>query len=252
MKRHVAPSKVFDAVDRVKDEFASASDRAAAIVGASFLEEVSAQLIRAHLAPHAKTDATIWTGSGALATFSARIDIALRLGLIGEDEHARLHQVRKIRNDFAHRLEVRSFEDSSVRDHCRNLRVPTSMLIPDEYLFADMERRDGSGVGARVVDGAARALFEHAVLNLMYCLATRLMVATARKKTVPADFKDAHEVVDLAVSTLRSLLHENRKLSAALGRDGAQTENDQEYERHAVRAERFAAFLRSVHSKSAD
>jgi len=54
-----------------------------------------------------------------LGTFSARIDAANALEIITDTECADLHIIRKIRNDFAHQLDV-NFDTESVRDRCKN------------------------------------------------------------------------------------------------------------------------------------
>ena len=60
-------------------------------------------------------------GNAPLGTFSARINACYFLGLISDDEHHDLNQMRRIRNAFAHDFHT-SFETESVVDRCRTLR----------------------------------------------------------------------------------------------------------------------------------
>jgi DNA-binding MltR family transcriptional regulator len=76
------------------------SDRACAVLGAAMLDEVLGYLIQSAMAEEAPQ--SLFEGYGPIASFSARIDISLGLGLISRDERHDLHLIRKIRNAFAH------------------------------------------------------------------------------------------------------------------------------------------------------
>lgn len=58
--------------------------------------------------------------SGPLSTFSARINLAHALNIIDDEELRQLHVIRRVRNDFAHQLDV-SFDDASVQSRTREL-----------------------------------------------------------------------------------------------------------------------------------
>jgi hypothetical protein len=58
----------------------------------------------------------LFDGANApLGTFSSRIEMSYRIGLISVKFTRDLHLVRKIRNDFAHNIHGCSFEDVKVR-----------------------------------------------------------------------------------------------------------------------------------------
>jgi DNA-binding MltR family transcriptional regulator len=99
-----------------KDE----SDRSAALLASSFLENCLEQLIREKLANHPIKDG-LFRGFGPLATFSARSDIALLLGLIPEHIYSDLKIIRKIRNEFAHTPRPLSFGEGQIKDLAANL-----------------------------------------------------------------------------------------------------------------------------------
>jgi hypothetical protein len=104
------------------------SDRAAAIVGATILEARLEERLR-----HAMCNLTIRSGqtlhdrmfnnSGALATFSGRINIAYMCGIYNESVWRDLNLIRDLRNDFAHQTEIGSFEDQSVAARSANLKA---------------------------------------------------------------------------------------------------------------------------------
>jgi DNA-binding MltR family transcriptional regulator len=99
-----------------KDE----SDRSAAILASSFLENCLEQLIREKLADHPVKDG-LFRCFGPFATFSARADIALLLGLIPEHIYNDLKTIRKIRNEFAHTPRPLSFDEGKIKDLAANL-----------------------------------------------------------------------------------------------------------------------------------
>ncbi|MER9316489.1 hypothetical protein NKI31_13440 [Mesorhizobium sp. M0659] len=60
------------------------------------------------------TKETLFSGTGGLATFSARIYVAKALALIEPKLAAELHKLRKFRNMFAHSDRVLTFDDEQV------------------------------------------------------------------------------------------------------------------------------------------
>lgn len=60
------------------------------------------------------TKETLFSGTGGLSTFSARIYVAKALALIEPKLAAELHKLRKFRNKFAHSDKVLTFDDKEV------------------------------------------------------------------------------------------------------------------------------------------
>ncbi|MHB1142755.1 MAG: MltR family transcriptional regulator [Sulfuricaulis sp.] len=112
--KHASPRYWLDILVR---EFQGESDRACVILSATLLDTALEALLRARLVPNATSTDSLLDGSNApLASFSARIDMAYRLGLISAQFARDLHIIRRIRNDFAHNISGCTFEDTSVRD----------------------------------------------------------------------------------------------------------------------------------------
>ncbi|MBL7074228.1 hypothetical protein ISS37_03175 [candidate division KSB1 bacterium] len=63
-------------------------------------------------------------GDAPLSTFSARINLVYRLGLIQPDLVRELHLVRKIRNVFAHELTGATLNEGSHKDRIKELLIP--------------------------------------------------------------------------------------------------------------------------------
>jgi hypothetical protein len=116
--------RTFGEFTKFAEEFKNESDRAAVIVGTAQLDLLLFQLLDSTLLPVASGKDELLEGDSPLATFSSRINICFRLGLI-EAEFARaLHLVRRIRNSFAHEVSNSTLDTGSHRDRVRELTVP--------------------------------------------------------------------------------------------------------------------------------
>lgn len=92
------------------------SDRGCVIVSAAMLDDILSQLLERRLAPSlVKKDELLEDGAAAFSTFSARIDLAYRVGLVRASTRATFHLLRRIRNDFAHISDPKTFDSTSVR-----------------------------------------------------------------------------------------------------------------------------------------
>lgn len=95
------------------------SDRGSAIVGAAILEDALTVALRKYLIPPSTPQNDFLNGPSA--TFSMKIDLAYRAGMIRSSVREFLHQVRKIRNEFAHSPSDTNFEAQSMADRANNL-----------------------------------------------------------------------------------------------------------------------------------
>jgi DNA-binding MltR family transcriptional regulator len=126
-------------VAELMKEFASQSDRAAVIVGATMLDELLRDVISVFLIEDTKKADNLFGNNMPLGTFSSRIEMAYCLGLIGEQEYRNLKTIKSIRNDFAHRLIGTSFSESPIKDKCSNIKLPKE-IYPDELPPRDLFR----------------------------------------------------------------------------------------------------------------
>ncbi|WOD28742.1 hypothetical protein RYH70_01500 [Alloalcanivorax xenomutans] len=110
--------------ERFTEEFKNESDRAAVILGASQLDILLYQMLEGHLLPNPSGKDELLDGDSPLATFSSRINICYRLGLIDAEFARALHLVRKIRNSFAHEVSGVSLSSGPHRDRIKELVAP--------------------------------------------------------------------------------------------------------------------------------
>ena len=83
-------------------EFSTESDRAAVILGAAKLDLALRELLVKKFLPNPSGQDDLFDTDKPISTFSARINVAYRLGLIDKQFAYSLHLIRRIRNDFAH------------------------------------------------------------------------------------------------------------------------------------------------------
>lgn len=112
------------------DQLSKESDRGCVIISASLIDDVLTRLVKAKLAPSIeKQDELFDNASSPFSTFSAKIDLAYRLGIIRPHVRASFHLVRRIRNDFAHVIGSGNFDSDSVSSRIRELFKSNNDLI---------------------------------------------------------------------------------------------------------------------------
>jgi hypothetical protein len=97
------------------------NERAAAIVGAAFLDTLLEHILISFLADDEKEVQRLLEPEGPLGTYGARVRVVYCLGLISKIIRDDLRLVGKIRNKFAHHLHA-SFEDEQIRSWCLALK----------------------------------------------------------------------------------------------------------------------------------
>lgn len=105
-------------------EFVGESDRAAVILGAAKIDAHLGELLKRHLLPNAGSQDDLLEGDSPLATFSARIRICNRLGIIDPQFAKLLHTFRRLRNSFAHEIDHSDFTVGRARDRVSALSEP--------------------------------------------------------------------------------------------------------------------------------
>jgi len=108
--------------DYLFEQFQKESDRAAVILVSSIIDENLGALLKSHLVPIPTSEDNLFdNATSPLSTFSSKIDLCHRIGLISGKFARDLHVLRKIRNSFAHDLYGCSFENGSVKSRIKEL-----------------------------------------------------------------------------------------------------------------------------------
>jgi DNA-binding MltR family transcriptional regulator len=197
---------LFHGAEALRNEFEGASDRAAALVAGAFLDEILGELLREFLVGDPKNDKKIFEGTGPLATFSAKIDITYRLGLISAREHQMIHVIRSIRNDFAHKSSGVSFENQSISARCKNIEMPLTMLTPKVFTLTLSGKVPPLPTIEKADSSDARAVFQESVITLSHILESRIVDAQLSRRTSPPAFVAAHEPIERLGARLQDLI----------------------------------------------
>jgi len=109
-------------------EFQGESDRAAAIVGAAFLDEQLRFLLEEFLVDDTESKDLL---EGTLRGVTVRRRAAFCLGFLSALEFRDIGRIVGIRNRFAHQLHGLSFADSDIAAQCDALELPPKILPSD-------------------------------------------------------------------------------------------------------------------------
>ena len=110
------------------EEFKNESDRAIVVITAARLDYLLYCILQKYLVPNTSKTDDFFENQGPGATFSNKIMLAYRLGLIGKDMVSSLNLVRQVRNDFAHETSGCSLDKGSHKDRVRALIAPYKKL----------------------------------------------------------------------------------------------------------------------------
>lgn len=112
------------------DLFEQESDRACVILTVSIIDELLTSALKIKLVPNHSSRDTLFDGANApFSTFSAKIDLSHRIGLLSTQLCRDIHLIRKIRNEFAHNIEGCNFDDSRVKNRVIELSKSFQYLI---------------------------------------------------------------------------------------------------------------------------
>lgn len=122
---------------------ANEGERSAVVLGASRADTILEEMLKIALHNHPGGDDNLFDLDRPLSTFSARIALSFRLGLIDEAcEHA-LQMLRKIRNEFAHSISKASLSESRHRNRvlelAREAKKSGQIYTDFEKIFANCE-----------------------------------------------------------------------------------------------------------------
>jgi DNA-binding MltR family transcriptional regulator len=93
------------------------SHRAVAVVWPAIVENRLTDALRACMRPDESVSKELFRPEGALGTFGQKIKLGYMLGLYEKDLKDDLVLLTKIRNAFAHKVDITDFEISPIRDY---------------------------------------------------------------------------------------------------------------------------------------
>jgi hypothetical protein len=125
---HASIDSLKEQVRLLVQELDKESDRGVALIAAACLDHALEALLRGFFVLEASVPPGLKHGDllgtdRPVGTLSARMKLACLCGLIGPESYHDIDTIRKIRNLFSHGIEPLSFEDSQIRDLCKNLSL---------------------------------------------------------------------------------------------------------------------------------
>lgn len=114
-------------------KIAKESERAAVILGVAQIDICLKRCLKNLLHNNPGGNDNLFDGDRPLSTFSSKILLTYRLGVIDNDFESSLQILRKIRNDFAHSIEDETLEMAKNKNRIREImkRIPDSKFTQD-------------------------------------------------------------------------------------------------------------------------
>lgn len=175
----------------------SSSERSCVIVAAAYIDELLGYIFKLFLASPSseKEDKELFSGYGPLSSFSSKIVLSYRLGLISNYEYKTLQIIRKIRNSFAHDISKDSLLEF------KGMLVPLVparqlLLIKDVPLPSENGTEPSLPIIPEVDMSSAKDIFVKTVLCLTNLLSSRFLDAAEGNREIPSDYNSLLEIDD--------------------------------------------------------
>jgi len=123
------------------------SDRGLALVAAEFFDLTLERLLLARFASSFKKQPKLikplFEGFGPLSTFSSKISVSYAIDLLQNWMASDLDLIRRIRNEFAHSLEAKTFRDPTVSRMVGQLASITKVIKDVESFQSELQLQQG-------------------------------------------------------------------------------------------------------------
>lgn len=128
------------------NELAGESPRAAAILAVASLEDELERLLASKFPPDISSN--LWKdiagpGFTPLGSFKARVDICHAFGFFGPHTRSALMSIASIRNKFAHRTDVRDFDQPLIVEECQRFNQNSEYTIECKTANPSIDIRQG-------------------------------------------------------------------------------------------------------------
>jgi len=120
--------------NKIVEEFKNESDRGAAVLAGSLVENYLAKYMKSKMIDDGAID-DLFHGFGPFSTFSQRYKSAYAFGLISIQQKKVLSKIQDIRNEFAHSPFIATFEGQKISNLCKSISIKS--LLPEPNNVAD-------------------------------------------------------------------------------------------------------------------
>lgn len=155
-----------------REGMSDAPDRVVAIIFGVVIETRLSDSIKVTLREDKKLFDKLFGQNGSISAPGVKLQLAYMLGIIDETARRDLEQIIKIRNQFAHVIDVQSFDDPPVCDHIDCLSTKHSLIEFYEKLRKQSGRNGAQIVynGISIRTDSRRVFFRWAVSHYMELL----------------------------------------------------------------------------------
>jgi len=116
------------ALDDIKEFFDESPDRGIAISLPAIIDNRLTSILRAIMLPEKKLLDEMFQPSGALGNFKTKINLVYVLRLINKEFYEDLCAVNKIRNYFAHKLEIKELEQTPIQSWIKGMHIYRTLI----------------------------------------------------------------------------------------------------------------------------
>ena len=182
MRPYMDIEKILIYNESFRKEIQETSDRACVIVAVAYLDDLLREIFTCFMIEvKDKENNALFEGSNApLASFSSKIKIAFRFGLISIWEYNTLESIRKIRNKFAHVVNINSLNTTEIKGIINNIKPDRKWLYP-ENIYNKLKKATTFKIPT-IDDNSCRDIFEKSVECLITNLECRAMLAQHNKR----------------------------------------------------------------------
>ena len=121
--------EIIDAHLAFLKDFRKETDRGAVLAAAAVLDDLLERTLLAFFVQNDSAKALVVGFNAPLGTFASRTAAAHAMGILKDSEKNECDLIRKVRNEFAHKLKA-SFKDDKIKSYCMALRY-TVLDDPD-------------------------------------------------------------------------------------------------------------------------
>lgn len=155
--------------------------RAAGVMWPALVERRIDQLFEIGFRPDKKVHNELFQPSGALANYAVKVRLAYMLGWFHKDFYEDLLLISKIRNLFAHKIEVKDFSDQRILTWLKRMKVyqllpgmleSEKKRVEDESGKSNPRRKsDGQGqVSSKLISQILRDINDDPQLGFRFCI----------------------------------------------------------------------------------
>ncbi|MBS9522402.1 hypothetical protein KI659_00085 [Litoribacter alkaliphilus] len=161
-----------------------------------------------------KLDKEMFSGVGPLSSFSSKVKISYRLGLISSEEYKKIEIFRSIRNKFAHEVSINSLELDVFKDKIQQLVVKTELLPPTTIFLPEYSGQNiPPAEFEKIITESPRDIIEKFILYIANNLMGRAMEAINKRCKHPVEYKYSYEPLEIFLKVLKESNLKLRELS---------------------------------------